>query len=120
MTVRDPAAIAHHRACPYLVRHEICALRPGAGFGLLIGYSLSRADMSASTDADDADLPPIHPLKLVARANALFERIRDAGVDKSRNREFLYSHYASLILLRFFNPAVQSLRGLQQASELKN
>ena len=74
--------------------------------------------MESPTDA--VELPAVQSLKLVARANALFEKIRDAGVDKSGNREFLYSHYASLILLRFFNPAMQSVRGLQQASELKN
>lgn len=76
--------------------------------------------MESSTDASGVQPTPVHSLKLVARANALFERLRTAGVDKSRNREFLYSHYASLILLSFFNPALQSLRGLQQASQLKN
>ena len=73
-----------------------------------------------SLDASGVEPPPVHSLKLVARANALFERLRTAGVDKSGNREFLYSHYASLILLGFFNPALRSLRGLQQASQLKN
>jgi hypothetical protein len=60
----------------------------------------------------------IQALRLVAPANRLFERLRRAGVDKSGNREFLYSHYAALVLLGFFNPALQSLRGLQQAPTL--
>jgi hypothetical protein len=76
--------------------------------------------MESSPDGVGGTSPPLHSLKLVARANALFKRLRNAGVDKSGNREFLYSHYASLILLSFFNPALQSLRGLQQASQLKS
>ncbi len=59
-----------------------------------------------SSDAPAVEPPPVHSLKLVARANALFERLRGAGVDKSRNREFLDSHYASPIFLGFFNPAL--------------
>jgi Transposase DDE domain len=84
----------------------------------MVGHLVAECHMESPTDA--VELPAVQSLKLVARANALFEKIRDAGVDKSGNREFLYSHYASLILLRFFNPAMQSVRGLQQASELKN
>ena len=76
--------------------------------------------MESPPDASGVEPPPVHSLKLVARANALFGRLRTAGVDRSGNREFLYSHYASLILLGFFNPALQSLRGLQQASQLKS
>ena len=63
--------------------------------------------------------PSVAGLPIIARANALFETIRDAGVDKSQNREFRYSHFASLILLGFFNPMMQSLRGMQQASQLE-
>lgn len=60
-------------------------------------------------------------LRIVERANALFERLRRAGTerDKAGNRHLLYSHYASLILLSHFNPAMQSLRGIQEASQLK-
>lgn len=69
-----------------------------------------------------SDSPPdsVQALRLVGTANRLFERLRGAGMDKSGNREFLYSHYAALILLGFFNPAVQTLRGLQQASTLRS
>jgi len=62
----------------------------------------------------------VQALRLVEPATRLFERLRRVGMDKSGNREFLYCHYAALILLSFFNPALQTLRGLQQASTLKS
>ena len=67
------------------------------------------------------DEPSLHRLRIVARANALFARLRDAGCerDSAGNRRLLYSHYASLVLLGLFNPAMQSLRGLQSASPLR-
>ena len=63
----------------------------------------------------------LHKLKLVARANVMFECLRKAGTerDTAGNRRLLYSHYASLVLLSMFNPMMQSLRGMQQASALK-
>src|SRR5258706_552341 len=62
-----------------------------------------------------------HKLRIVARANKLFGRLRKAGTerDTAGNRRLLYSHYASLVLLSLFNPAMQSLRGIQEASQLK-
>jgi hypothetical protein len=39
--------------------------------------------------------------------------------DKAGNRKLHFDQYAALILLYFFNPIVTSLRGIQQASELK-
>jgi len=39
--------------------------------------------------------------------------------DKAGNRELHFDQHAALILLYFFNPIVSSLRGIQQASELK-
>jgi hypothetical protein len=38
--------------------------------------------------------------------------------DRAGNRRLFYDQYACLLLLYFFNPIVQSLRGIQQASEL--
>ena len=66
----------------------------------------------------EVGVQPVAGLSILARAKALFETLRDAGVDKSQNREFRYSHFTSLILLRFFNPILQSLRGMQQASHI--
>ena len=64
----------------------------------------------------------VQHLRVVARANDLFARVRDAGCerDAAGNRRLLYSHYASLVLLSLFNPAMQTLRGLQSASELRH
>jgi hypothetical protein len=69
------------------------------------------------TVADDN----IQALRIVKRANHLFQRIRESGTerDKAGNRTLLFSHYSSLILLSMFNPMMQSLRGLQSASEIK-
>lgn len=63
----------------------------------------------------------VHKLKIVARANELFARLREAGTerDQAGNRTLFYSHYASLVLLSMFNPAMQTLRGIQEASDLK-
>ena len=63
----------------------------------------------------------VRKLKIVARVNDLFARLRHAGTERDRagNRQLLYSHYASLALLSMFNPAMHSLRGIQAASELK-
>ncbi len=51
----------------------------------------------------------------------LFDRLHEIGCqrDKAGNRELLMDEYCVLILLFLFNPIVTSLRGLQQASELK-
>jgi len=39
--------------------------------------------------------------------------------DKAGNRKLHFDQYTALVLLYFFNPIVTSLRGIQQASELK-
>ena len=63
----------------------------------------------------------VQRLRLIKRAHRLFDHLHDAGVkrDKAGNRTLLYSHYASLVLLSMFNPAMQTLRGLEEASKLK-
>ena len=52
----------------------------------------------------------------------LLERLHDAGCerDKAGNRKLHFDQYCLLLLLSFFNPITRSLRGLQQASELRN
>lgn len=47
--------------------------------------------------------------------------LHDHGCDRDRagNRQLHYDQHVALILLYFFNPIVSSLRGIQQASELK-
>jgi IS4 transposase len=44
---------------------------------------------------------------------------REVERDRAGNRRLEYSHYVSLVLLSLFNPLMQSLRGLQQASALR-
>ena len=51
----------------------------------------------------------------------VLERLHDDACkrDKAHNRKLHFDQHAALILLYFFNPIVTSLRGIQQASELK-
>ena len=51
----------------------------------------------------------------------LLEPLHEVGCqrDKAGNRRLHYDEYCLLLLLFLFNPVVSSLRGLQQASELK-
>ena len=60
-------------------------------------------------------------LKYFAKLNGLFEGLRDVGCerDRAQNRTLHMDQYSMLVLLYLFNPVVTSLRGLQQASELK-
>src|SRR6266852_5647488 len=61
-------------------------------------------------------------LKYFDKLKPLLERLHDEGCqrDSANNRDLHYDQYAMLVLLFLFNPIVTSLRGLQQASELKN
>jgi hypothetical protein len=49
------------------------------------------------------------------------EKLHSIGTegDRAGNRKLFFDQYGSLLLLYFFNPIVTSLRGIQQASELK-
>ncbi len=49
------------------------------------------------------------------------EKLHSVGTERDRagNRKLFFDQYGSLILLYFFNPILSSLRGIQQASELK-
>jgi hypothetical protein len=59
-------------------------------------------------------------LKYFKLLGSLLERLHDDATarDRAGNRRLFYDQYACLLLLFFFNPVVQSLRGIQQASEL--
>ena len=61
-------------------------------------------------------------LKFFDKLAPLLERLHKDGCqrDLAGNRSLHYDQYCMLILLYFFNPIVTSLRGIQQASELKN
>src|SRR5438874_1047013 len=60
-------------------------------------------------------------LKYFDRLMPLLERLHPVGTQRDRagNRRFFFDHYCAYILLFLFNPIVTSLRGIQQASELK-
>lgn len=51
----------------------------------------------------------------------VLEALHDQGSDRDRahNRVLHFDQYIALILLYFFNPIISSLRGIQQASELR-
>ncbi len=65
--------------------------------------------------------PDITGLKYFDKLAPLLERLHDDGCERDRagNRKLHYDQYCMLILLYLFNPVVTSLRGIQQASELK-
>jgi len=60
-------------------------------------------------------------LKYFDQLSPLLRRLHDDGCarDKAGNRTLHYDQYCLLTLLFLFNPIVTSLRGIQQASELK-
>ncbi len=60
-------------------------------------------------------------LKYFDQLAPLLQRLHDDGCerDKAGNRKLHYDQYCMLLLLYLFNPIVTSLRGIQQASELK-
>ncbi len=70
---------------------------------------------------------PIHEkaivgLKYFDQLSKLLNQLRDVGCERDRagNRSLHMDQYCMLVLLGLFNPVVTSLRGIQQASELKN
>jgi hypothetical protein len=60
-------------------------------------------------------------LKFFDKLAPMLQRLHDDGCERDRagNRELHYDEYCMLTLLYLFNPIVTSLRGIQQASELK-
>jgi hypothetical protein len=60
-------------------------------------------------------------LKYFDRLMPLLERLQDVGTQRDRagNRTLFFDQYCAFLLLFLFNPLVTSLRGIQQASELK-
>ena len=71
----------------------------------------------------DGGLDPstVTGMKSLARLYSLMERLAPAGCerDAAGNRRLLFSQYAGLVLLGLFNPTLQSLRGLSEASRLR-
>jgi len=67
-----------------------------------------------------ADPPPcpVLGLRLVQPVLSLVTRLHDVGAqrDHAGNRKLFYDQYATLLLMYFCNPALDSLRALQQAT----
>lgn len=63
----------------------------------------------------------LHGFKHFKLLTPLLEKLQDHACerDQAGNRILHFHQYAALILLYFFNPIVSSLRGIQQASQLK-
>jgi hypothetical protein len=63
----------------------------------------------------------IQGLKYFDQLSPLLSRLHNEGCDRdtASNRTLHYDKYCMLLLLYLFNPIVTSLRGIQQASELK-
>ena len=64
----------------------------------------------------------VQGLKYFKLLRPLLARLHDAGTQRDRagNRKLFFDNYGALILLYFFNPILTSLRGVQQASTLRN
>lgn len=75
--------------------------------------------MGRRRDAVDED--DVRGLKLFKALDPLLARLHKDATDRDRakNRKLFFDQYASLLLLYFFSPSLTSLRGLQQASDLK-
>lgn len=75
----------------------------------------------AGKKREDVTEEKITGLKYFDKLLPLFASLREVGCerDKAGNRQLFMDQYCVLILLFLFNPIVTSLRGLQQASELK-
>ena len=63
----------------------------------------------------------LHGFKHFKLLMLVLEELHDHACerDKAGNPRLHYDQHAALILLYFFNPIITSLRGIQQASELK-
>ena len=63
----------------------------------------------------------VQGLKYFDLLDSLLKRLHEVGCERdfAHNRKLHYDEYCMLLLLFLFNPAVKSLRSLQQMSELK-
>ena len=80
-----------------------------------IAYFVNIGPVPFSSPAD------VTGLKYFEKLAPLLERLHDVGCERDRagNRDLHYDQFCLLLLLGLFNPMVDSLRGLQQASELE-
>lgn len=79
------------------------------------------ADVAECRNKQKIRASDITGLKYFEQLAPLLERLHNDGCERDRadNRHLHYDQYCMLLLLFLFNPIVTSLRGVQQASELK-
>jgi hypothetical protein len=72
-------------------------------------------------DENTIDPAALQGVKHLKRVFRMLERLAPAGTQRDRagNRQLLFSQYAGLVLLGLFNPTLQSLNALSQASALR-
>ena len=106
--------------------------RHGLGQASPIAGPTSIGDVTGSPEASPAKrrgrpqrrevtVADVTGLKYFEKLKPLLERLHEVGCerDKAGNRELHYDEFCLFLLLGLFNPVVDSLRGLQQASELE-
>jgi hypothetical protein len=106
--------------------------RPTAAEGSPVADPATAAGAAPRTEAAPANGPgrPKRPavtaadvmgLKYFEKLKPLLERLHEVGCerDKAGNRELHYDQLCLFLLLGLFNPVVDGLRGIQQASELE-
>lgn len=83
--------------------------------------SLPDSEPSKPKGARPLDSNVITGIKYLTRLYSLMDSLAAAGCerDTAGNRRLHYSQYAGLILMGLFNPTLQSLQGLSEASELR-
>ena len=99
-----------HRGNP--VRHDRCALQILA---LALGRRIGEYPSDMASLVDD-DLT----LSCFGKVLGLLDRLHDCGTvrDRAGNRRLFFDDYCKIVLLFLFNPAVRSLRLLQEAAQL--
>ncbi len=77
--------------------------------------------MAAST-SNQLEERDIHGLKHFSKIRKLLKSLHETGCDRDRanNRKVHMDEYCLGVLLYMFNSTITSLRGIQQASELRN
>ena len=80
---------------------------------------IARAALMPSSPITERD---VEGLKHFAKIRSLLGSLHSNGCDrdKANNRSLHMDEYCLGVLLYLFNPAITSLRGIQQASELRN
>src|SRR3954463_11677416 len=69
-------------------------------------------------EVPDQPTPPLQGQRLVQPLLKLVARLHDVGAERdvAGNRKLFYDQYITLLLMYFCNPALESLRALQQAT----